>query len=384
MTEQLDAAGGVVYLADEDFATAGATGDRTQTLASSNPWSAFLVALKPVAGGGGGLATAWTGLTERVDVATAPVTFSVASENILVTSSPLAISADITPNLTGGTDAVASLSLTFNPIPLRTVPALSGSYVMTGTAAATVVGRVVAAPSSYAMTGTAATLHNVQHLAAAAGSYAMTGINANINPSAGATASIVFEATDTDVTALSSGTYTFPLTVAPASGERLVVVGGIAAPMAISPPSPSAATLPRGSALFRGRGGLSGYTPFLTAYRAPGSASTSINVVATIGGSLKTWTAAYCAGFRMSGAGFVFASTNANSNDPALSTDVVNKGAVVAALLGYADAVTPPTVTWTGLTERFDAVRALSSDVFSGLHRYFGGGRSGFPLVFQQ
>ena len=48
-TERFD---GVVYSADEDRASAGATGDRTQTLASSAPWGAFFVALKPAAGTG--------------------------------------------------------------------------------------------------------------------------------------------------------------------------------------------------------------------------------------------------------------------------------------------------------------------------------------------
>ena len=38
---------GLVYFADEDRVTAGATSDRTQNLASSNPWQAFLVALLP-------------------------------------------------------------------------------------------------------------------------------------------------------------------------------------------------------------------------------------------------------------------------------------------------------------------------------------------------
>jgi hypothetical protein len=44
MTERFD---GITYLADEDRASAGATGTRTQTLASVNPWQAYLIALLP-------------------------------------------------------------------------------------------------------------------------------------------------------------------------------------------------------------------------------------------------------------------------------------------------------------------------------------------------
>jgi hypothetical protein len=43
MTERFD---GVVYVADEDRPVAGATGDRTQTLASKYPWAALLIAVK--------------------------------------------------------------------------------------------------------------------------------------------------------------------------------------------------------------------------------------------------------------------------------------------------------------------------------------------------
>jgi hypothetical protein len=44
MTERFD---GLAYLSDETKVSVGATGDRTQALVSSNPWAAFLVALKP-------------------------------------------------------------------------------------------------------------------------------------------------------------------------------------------------------------------------------------------------------------------------------------------------------------------------------------------------
>lgn len=44
MTERFD---GQLYVADEDRVSPGTSGNRTQTLASSGPWQAFLIALKP-------------------------------------------------------------------------------------------------------------------------------------------------------------------------------------------------------------------------------------------------------------------------------------------------------------------------------------------------
>jgi hypothetical protein len=43
MTERVDS---LIYLSDETIAAAGATGNRTQTQATSNPWQAQLIALK--------------------------------------------------------------------------------------------------------------------------------------------------------------------------------------------------------------------------------------------------------------------------------------------------------------------------------------------------
>jgi hypothetical protein len=42
MTERFD---NLLYCADQTIASAGATGDRTQTLASSNPWATYMLAL---------------------------------------------------------------------------------------------------------------------------------------------------------------------------------------------------------------------------------------------------------------------------------------------------------------------------------------------------
>ena len=61
MTERFDA---TTYAADQDIVTAGPTGTRTQTLASSGPWQAYLVALKPGSVGGSAV---WP---EAVDLAT--------------------------------------------------------------------------------------------------------------------------------------------------------------------------------------------------------------------------------------------------------------------------------------------------------------------------
>ncbi|CDM57664.1 putative mannose-sensitive agglutinin [Rhizobium favelukesii] len=48
MTERVDS---LVYIADVAQPSAGASGNKTQTLASNNPWAAFLVAIKEAAGG---------------------------------------------------------------------------------------------------------------------------------------------------------------------------------------------------------------------------------------------------------------------------------------------------------------------------------------------
>ena len=47
MTERFD---GLVYLADQDIASAGATGNRTLTLTGQPFWGIFLIALKPATG----------------------------------------------------------------------------------------------------------------------------------------------------------------------------------------------------------------------------------------------------------------------------------------------------------------------------------------------
>ncbi len=49
MTERFES---LLYLADQDIAAIGATGTRTQTQGSSDPYSARLIAIKPAAGGG--------------------------------------------------------------------------------------------------------------------------------------------------------------------------------------------------------------------------------------------------------------------------------------------------------------------------------------------
>jgi hypothetical protein len=80
-------------------------------------------------------------------------------------------------------------------------------------------------------------------------------------------------------------TYSFPLTVAAASGERLVVVGGISARMATIPPAASTDRA-QGWHGIEGRRQVPAHAvPDLSARM--GTASTSINVVATVAGSAK-------------------------------------------------------------------------------------------------
>ena len=143
MTERFEAIAGTAYLADADFAGPGATGDFTQAMSVTNhPWAAYLVALAPA-------------------------------------TSPRAINADITPNLTdAGADSIASLCISFLPggTAGSSLIAAPGTYAMTGLAALTRRGfRTVASAGSYAMTGTPASGRALGRITASPGSYAMTG-----------------------------------------------------------------------------------------------------------------------------------------------------------------------------------------------------------------
>lgn len=179
-------------------------------------------------------------------------------------------------------------------------------------------------------------------------------------------ASIIFQATDTDATSITGGnTYTFALTVAAAVGqERLVAVAGVGATdgdyTAVTVDGQAAT---RVGAVSRGANDGSGSSTFVTFYRAPGTAGTNINVVATYSGAANA-VAGYCACWTLNDALTVVATTNAAVNDPTLSTNTTSGGCAAGALLGYT--AVSPLAAWTGLTGVFDAVRVFGDEDFTG------------------
>ena len=136
-TERFDS---TVYISDEDILVAGATGNRTQSLTSDNPWAGFLVAL----------------ITQPAG----PVAFNLAA-------------------------AAGAYALTGSEAKLRTryVIGETGTYNIVGAEALIGHGLHVAA-GSYALTGSAATLMKLgvgdRLLPAGAGSYTLTGSPATL------------------------------------------------------------------------------------------------------------------------------------------------------------------------------------------------------------
>jgi hypothetical protein len=161
MTERLDVV--LSYAATEEWATAGATGNRSHVdnsnIASNSRWGARLVALRPAGG---------TAYNVVADAGSYSITGTAAGTLHGSVVSAAAGSYAIT-----GTAAVLSRGLP--------VVAGAGSYAITGTAAEVLTGRMVAAAAgSYAITGTAAGILKGRTLAADAGSYAITGSDAGL------------------------------------------------------------------------------------------------------------------------------------------------------------------------------------------------------------
>jgi len=129
MTELFDS---VVYSADESRVVAGATGARTQTLDSDNPWQAYLVALK------GGSAFTSYGVTAVSGIYTIVGTTVTTGRALIV--------------------AAGSYTIAGVPVTLRgrgrNLDAAAGSYVLTGTAATLRAGHNIDAdPGSYTLNG---------------------------------------------------------------------------------------------------------------------------------------------------------------------------------------------------------------------------------------
>lgn len=183
-------------------------------------------------------------------------------------------------------------------------------------------------------------------------------------------AAIPFQATDTDSGTIGdNGTHTFTLTVASAAGqERYVVIGGVGDPAAVVDYDActidgQAAT--RVGTVVRGADDGGGVAVFLTAYRANGTAGTTINVVATAncpGGSVFE---GYCATYSLNDADTTTATpVTSAANDPNLSINTATGGVAVAAMIGYSAA--SPLGAWTGLTEDYDALRVSGDVDFTG------------------
>jgi Right handed beta helix region len=178
MTERFD---GIVYIADEGIGTVGATGNRTQTLASTNPWSAFMVALKPAtvtiytltAPAG---SYSFTGTAVTVGVGLQAAAGSYAFTGVPATFRRIRIAST----------AIGSYGFTGTPVSLtrsalRTAVSTVGSYSFTGTPATLWRGLMGFATTagSYSFTGTPVTVSKTQpHINVTAGSYSFTGSHA--------------------------------------------------------------------------------------------------------------------------------------------------------------------------------------------------------------
>ena len=198
----------------------------------------------------------------------------------------------------------------------REVAAGAGSYALTGTATSLERGREVdAVAGSYALTGAATTFRRSWKTVAVSGSYTVSGTPANLlrvgayaiiglpgayalsgtdaileKSSALAVASLAFDATATKGLG-GFGTETFSLTVAEAAGqERLVFLAAITngSTAEITGCTIDGQTATRVGTLVQGSLDIGGNRAIITAWRAPGTASTSINVVATITKTLST------------------------------------------------------------------------------------------------
>lgn len=176
-------------------------------------------------------------------------------------------------------------------------------------------------------------------------------------------ATIVYQASDTDAGTIAGGAaYTFALTVASALGqERLVAVAAVrdSAGGFTSVTIDGQLAMQVGATVVGG-----GADPcVLEFWRAPGTAGTTINVVATnSSGASPNMFQGYCSLWTLNNCMALFATASSTVNDPTLSLNTASSGVAAAAVVGYSAA--SPAAAWTGLTERFDA-RIFSDDVFS-------------------
>lgn len=175
--------------------------------------------------------------------------------------------------------------------------------------------------------------------------------------------SFVFESAGGDDT--TGNLYTFPLTVTAASGlHRLAAISVIAD--SATPPTLTVTIGGQdaplvGTAASQTASGATNYTAF---FKAPGTASTSIDVEVA---STTNCFSCYMALWTLTSPGAVLDSGTDAATDGSplsLSLDVESGGMAFAACLGYQGA-TNPTATWAGLTEDADSVFVFTDEDFT-------------------
>lgn len=182
-------------------------------------------------------------------------------------------------------------------------------------------------------------------------------------------ATSAFDSTDTDTGTIGdNATYTFAMTGAAASGqERIAILGGIGGPAAsvdFDACTIDGQVATRVDSISRGADDGSNTCAFITAYRAPGTASTTFNVVATANCPGNNVFGGACAAWKLSDAGTLLAATRTSGNDPNLNTNTADSGTAIAAVFGYSDGTL--TALWSGLTEVFDSVSLFGDTLFTG------------------
>ena len=171
-------------------------------------------------------------------------------------------------------------------------------------------------------------------------------------------ASAVYEDHAVDMTVKNDDeTYTFPLTLSSTAGqERLVILAGAADPAAtwdFDHVTIDGVVAERVGVVSRGND-VGGSSSMITAYRAPATASTAIDVVATVHcPPSRNVAIGACALFRLTDASAVLRDQATDGRGaPLLDLFTSDDGSVVAGLFGVSTSA--PEASWTGLTERLD------------------------------
>ena len=320
---------------DADSVQEGGFPMTTPTLTASSG-DLILAVFGGFTGGSNGTVSAWSNLTTLTELTTSDLT-----DISLGSGSPSGNTTVAVTSVSGGYTTYTGLAA----VVLK--PASAGAY------------EIDAAAGSYAFTGTDVTFD--YSMTADAGSYAFTGTAATLTHGGVVTAaSAVF---DLDRQRHHDAGRQRHLHLHPyggvggrcrAAGDFLAGIGNPEFAADFDACTIDGVTATRVGTVARGHYD-GGAQMFLTAYRAAGTANTSINVVATAncpGGGMYGGVSAV---FKLSNADTLYAQTNQAVSNPVLSVNTVAGGATVAMVAGYADSSTM-LMEWSGLTERFDTV----------------------------